>query len=112
MRIRGDERGSVTAEFAVIVPAVVMIVVLTVATLAGASRAIRLEQAAAQAARLASRGEDDSRIRAVLAQVGGGATVRVYDDGDLVCAAAQASAPVPLPLPPMRAVACAAGEGR
>ncbi|GAA3913056.1 TadE family type IV pilus minor pilin [Microbacterium invictum] len=107
-----DERGSVTAEFAVIVPAVVMIIVLTVATLAGASRQIRLEQAAAQAARLASRGETDARVHAALAQVGGDATVRMSDDGDLVCAEARVSVPVPLPLPPMRAVACAAGDGR
>lgn len=111
MSLRSDERGSVTAEFAVIVPAVVLIIVLTVATLGGASRHIRLEQAAAQAARLASRGEDDGRVRAVLAGVGGGATVRVFADGDLVCAEAQAATPVPLPLPPLRAIACAADDG-
>jgi len=112
MSIRSDERGSVTAEFVVIIPAVVMVIVLTVATLGGASRHIRVEQAAAQAARLASRGEDDGRVRAAVAAVGAGATVRVFDDGDLICADVRAPVPVPLPLPPLRAVACAAGTGR
>jgi len=107
-----DERGSVTAEFAVIVPAVVLIVVLTVATLAGSARQIRLEQATAQAARLAARGEDDTRVRSVFAAVGGGADVQVTVEGDLVCARARVPAPVPLPVPPLRAEACAAGDGR
>ena len=105
-----DERGSVTAEFAVIVPAVVLVVLLTVATLAGAGRQIRLEQAAAQAARLAARGEDDARVRATLAAVGGDPTVQVHTEGDLVCATVRARASVPLPLPPLRAESCAAAS--
>lgn len=105
---RRDEQGSVTAEFAVTVPAVVLIVLLTVATLAASSRQIRLEQATAQAARLAARGEDDARVRAALLTVGGAATVEIAATGDLVCAHARAPAPVPLPLPPLRAEACAA----
>ena len=70
MIIRHGDRGSVTAEFAVVVPAVVLVVLLTAATLTGAARQVRLEQAVAQAARLAARGESDARVQAVAAALG------------------------------------------
>jgi hypothetical protein len=54
---RCDDGGSATAEFAVIVPAVVLLIALTAGSLSAVGRLVRLEQAVAQAARLAARGE-------------------------------------------------------
>jgi len=105
----GDERGSVTAEFAVVLPAVVLVLVLAVSALGATGRQVRLEQAAAQAARLAARGEPDARVRAVAAAVAGPVSVDVRADGDLVCVSLTAdSAP---PLPTLRARSCALADG-
>jgi len=54
---RCDDGGSATAEFAVIVPAVVLLIALTAGSLSAVGRLVRLEQAVAQAARLAARGD-------------------------------------------------------
>lgn len=102
-----DDRGSVTAEFAVVVPAVVLIVALTAGTLSASGRQVRLEQAAAQAARLVARGEEAERASAVVAAIAGTAATRVRADGDLVCVDVTAAAAGPLPLPPLRATSCA-----
>lgn len=104
------DRGSVTAEFAVVVPAVVLVMMLAAATLTGAARQVRLEQAVAQAARLAARGEGEGAVRAAVVALGG--TIDVRDDGDVVCATATVPAAVPLPLPPLRASSCALSGGR
>jgi hypothetical protein len=106
----GHDRGSVTAELAVVMPAVVLVIVLAVASLSAAGRQVRLEQATAQAARLAARGEDDAAARAAVAAAGGVA-LRIGAEGDLVCVDAAAPARVPLPVPDLRARACALGEG-
>lgn len=108
---RGD-RGSVTAEFAVVVPAVVLVVALTAGTLSAAGHRVRLEQAAAQAARLVARGEGDDRAAAVVAAIAGRAEASVRRDGDLVCVEVTAAPSLPLPLPPLRAQSCALSDGR
>ncbi|ALJ19485.1 TadE family type IV pilus minor pilin [Microbacterium sp. No. 7] len=110
MRLIRDERGTAAAEFAVVVPAAVLVVALAAGTLQAVSRQVRLEQGAAQAARLAGRGEDPGRIGASLGVTG--ASVVVRGDGDLVCAEATAPAGVPLPLPPLTASSCALAGGR
>ncbi|MDD7929226.1 TadE family type IV pilus minor pilin [Microbacterium thalli] len=107
MSIRRDERGSATAEFAIVVPAALLVVLLAVASLAAAGTQVRLEHAAAQAARLAARGEDAARAHATVTAAVPGASLSLGDDGDLVCAAVSADHGVPLPLPPLRARACA-----
>lgn len=112
MSVRGDERGSATAEFAVVVPAVVLLIALTVGGLSAAGRQVRLEQGAAQAARLVARGEDAGRAAGIVAAVAGGGVDAVTTEGDLVCVTASAPAGVPLPLPPLRARSCALSEGR
>ncbi len=112
MTRRRDERGSVTAEFAVVVPAVVLVIALTAGTLAAAGRQVRLEQAAAQAARLAARGESADRVGVVVAALAGEATMTIRMEGDLVCVDTSAPAQVPLPLPPLQASSCALSDGR
>ena len=107
-----DDRGSATAEFAVIVPAVVLVIALTIGALGAASRQVRLEQGVAQAARLLARGEAEDRARAVLGAIAGGAVASVSAEGDLVCVTATAATGVPLPLPPLHARGCALSDGR
>ncbi len=105
------EGGSVTAELAVVVPAVVLVVLLVVAALSASAVRVRLEHGAAQGARLAARGESDERVRAAVVAVAGAAGVTIRDEGELVCVAATASAPLPL-LPAPVADACALSGGR
>ena len=109
---RRDDRGSVTAEFAVVVPAVVLIIALTAGTLSASGHRVRLEQAVAQAARLIARGEGEARAGAVVAAIAGAAATRIHEAGELVCVEATAAVALPLPLPPLRAVSCALSGGR
>ena len=110
--MRGDDRGSATAEFAVVVPAVVLVIALTAGCLAAAGRQVRLEQGVAQAARLAARGEPSDRVAGIVAAVAGGAVDGVSDDGDLVCVSASAPTRLPLPVPSLQARSCALSGGR
>lgn len=112
MSVLGAERGSATAEFAVVVPAVVLVIALTIGGLAAAGRQVRLEQGAAQAARLAARHEGADRIAAVLAAIAGGSLDGIDAEGDLVCVTATAPTGVPLPLPALRARSCALTDER
>lgn len=107
---RREDRGSVTAEFAVVVPAVLLVVALTAGTLSATSRQVRLEQAAAQAARLVARGEDTARATGVVARIAGASETSFRVDGDLVCADVRAV----LTLPPLTlaATSCALSGAR
>ena len=111
-RRRWGERGSVTAEFAVALPAVVVVFVLFAGALSASGRQVRLEQGAAQGARLAARGEADARVQDAVSRAVAGATAAIGTDGDLVCVTATAPTGLPLPLGALRATACAVGEGR
>ena len=111
MRFRRDERGSVAAEFAVVVPAAMLLVLLAVAALAAAGTQIRLEHAAAQAARLVARGEDPGRAAAAVQAAAGGAVLDVRSEADLTCAIVTADHAIRLPLPSLRAESCALSGG-
>ena len=80
MRCRSGERGSVTAEFAAIVPAVVLLLACCLACLQIAGQQLRLQDAAADVARSAARGGGTSAAGVVP-----GVAVAVSADGDLVC---------------------------
>lgn len=112
---RPDDRGSATAEFAVVVPAVVLVIALTVGAVSIAGRQVRLEQAAAQAARLAARGESSERMDAVVAAIAEGRVSGIWDDGELVCVSATAATVAtwgPVPMPELVARSCALAGGR
>ncbi|MBD7956307.1 TadE family protein [Microbacterium sp. Sa4CUA7] len=111
-RRRWGERGSVTAEFAVALPAVIVVFVLFAGALTASSRQVRLEHAAAQGARLAARGEDAGRVHDAVSRALDGARAVIGGDGDLVCVTASAPTGLLLPLEPLRAVSCAVGEAR
>lgn len=108
---RGDDGGSATAEFAVIVPAVVLLVALTAGSLSAVGRLVRLEHAVAQAARLAARGEPE-RAAEVVAAIADAHVDAVAAQGDLVCVTASATPAAPLPLPDLSARSCALDGGR
>ncbi|BDZ51636.1 hypothetical protein GCM10025867_38770 [Frondihabitans sucicola] len=94
MRSRSDDRerlrrpwaadaGTVTAEFAVVLPAVLLVVAAALGVLGLATDAIRLADAAGVAARAAGRG-DDALMGAAVAALSPGASVEVTR-GALVC---------------------------
>jgi Flp pilus assembly protein TadG len=86
----GDDRGAVAAEFAVVLPAVVLVILFGMGALGAASRHVLLQDAAADAARLAARGEPEHRVRAAVVAAVPTATVRVAHREDLVCVTASA----------------------
>jgi hypothetical protein len=107
MTSRLGDRGSVTAEFAVAVPAAVLVLALGAATLAACAHQVRLQDAAADAARLTGRGDVDRGL-SIVADAGGTASVSRGDD--LVCVTATARAAVPVVAITLQARACALDE--
>lgn len=76
-----EERGSVSAEFAIALPAVALVLVCCLSGLQLASQQVRLQDAAALTARSAARGEGVG----VAARLAPGAAVAHWRDGDLEC---------------------------
>ena len=111
--IRGQgDRGSVAAEFAVVLPAVLLVLLLTAGALGASARQVRLQDASADAARLVARDEPAGRAQSAVAAAVPGAAASIAYRGDLVCVTA--SAPTGVPLLPMRlqASSCALTGGR
>ncbi len=78
----GDDRGSATAETAIVLPVVVVMVVLVLLTGAGIGTQVRLEGAARGAARELARGEDDAAAITTAQRIGGeGTAVRISSQG-------------------------------
>jgi hypothetical protein len=107
MSARLGDRGSVTAEFAIALPTAVLVLALGAAILAACGHQVRLQDAVADAARLAGRGETD-RGTALVADIGGAASVS--RENALVCVTATASAGAPLVGVVRRARSCALDE--
>ncbi|NLA64527.1 MAG: pilus assembly protein [Leucobacter sp.] len=79
-----DERGSITAEFAVVLPAVLMVLVLAVGSIMLSAQQVVLVAAAAEIARLEAR-DDQGAARARLDTLGFAVTVRRSEHGALHC---------------------------
>lgn len=80
-----DDRGSATAETAIVLPVVVMMVVVILLTGAGLGSQLRLESAARGAAREMARGEDPAAAIATAQRIGGpGTQVQVSGAGPWV----------------------------
>lgn len=94
----GGERGSVAAEFAIALPAIGLVLLLGCGSLATASRHVRLQDAAADAARLAARGEPLDRIVSVVVATAPDASVDLEHRGELICATVTAPAALPMSL--------------
>jgi hypothetical protein len=105
------ERGSVAAELAVALPAVLLALLLGVGALSAAATQVALQDAAADAARLLGRGEGASRAAGVVHAVHG-ARMASRDAGDLVCVTASADFRVGRLISiPLHAQSCALGGG-
>ncbi|KQO46546.1 hypothetical protein ASG28_02125 [Frigoribacterium sp. Leaf415] len=78
------ERGSATVEFAMTMPAVILVVAFVVASLGVTSQSVRLADAAAVVARQTARGDRGS-VGATLARLAPGAAMSESVGADLVC---------------------------
>ncbi|MCY7325083.1 MAG: pilus assembly protein [Microbacteriaceae bacterium] len=82
--VRG-ERGSVTTEFAVLMPAVLLLLGLGLSAAQVSSRQLQLQDAAADAARVIARGEGVPAAERHLATLVPGAVLRGQTTGDMLC---------------------------
>jgi hypothetical protein len=97
-RVAGRSRGSVTAEFAVLLPALVLLLATVLAAGSAGVAKLRCIDAARSAARLAARHESPAAVLAVARTAGPDrAQVRLWTTGDLV--RVQVTARVALALP-------------
>lgn len=105
-----DERGGATAEFAVALPAVVLVLACCLSGFSVAGQQLRLQDAAALAARTLARGGDPQALAARLVPA---AHVTRSADDDLDCVTLSAPANLTALLPIMlTARSCALGGGR
>lgn len=87
MRGMAADRGSVSAEFVAVVPAVALVLALSLGGFQLATRQLQLQDAAALAARSAARGEEAGGFVSSLVP---GATARIEHRGDLLCVRVEA----------------------
>lgn len=112
--MRASERGSVAAEFAVAMPAVILVLATALGGVQLAGLQLRAQDAAADAARSYARGDPSGVVSARLARQVPGAGVSRYGRGDLVCARVTVSPTGPIARFGIRvsASSCALAGGR
>jgi Flp pilus assembly protein TadG len=109
-----DERGSVVAEFAVAMPAVLLVLGVMLGGIQLTGLQLRAQDAAADAARSWARGESGAVVAEHLARQLPAARVTRSSRGDLVCATVRVSGRGPSARlgVTVAATACALGGGR
>lgn len=105
------DRGTVTVEFAVVLPVVALLLTTLVAAVVLVDGVGRLQVAASTAARAFGRGDDDEG-RAVAGRLAPGATISVQRRGSVVCVEASRGGTGPFAAVPLRATGCAVAGGR
>jgi hypothetical protein len=107
-----DDRGSAVAEFAVALPAVMLVLAMVLGGVQLAVLQVRLQDAAADAARSLGRGDSSAGVTAQLGQQVPGARWSSSRSGALVCAhlAASAGGPAALLGLTVSATSCAQAE--
>lgn len=103
-RGRWTDPGSITAEFAVALPAVIAVLALCLSGVQVAGQQLRLQDAAAAAARAVARGDGTG----VAQRLSPGSTASQFTDGDLICVGLTAPAAWGITL---TARSCALGGG-
>ncbi len=98
-----DERGSTTAEFALAFPAVLGVVALLLGGVQVAALQVRVQDAAADAARGLGRGDSGAAVAARLDRQVPGAGLSQWADGDLRCVRVEAAPAGPAALLGLRA---------
>ncbi|WP_150307005.1 TadE family type IV pilus minor pilin [Planctomonas psychrotolerans] len=109
----GSATGSVTAEFAAVLPAAIVVVVLCLAGFSTVGAQVRLLDAAADVARLVARG-DSARATDYLARTGDRVAVRIDSRDDIVCVQLSTRAwqgPAGILPVDLSASSCAVGSG-
>lgn len=110
---RRCDEGSVAAELAVALPAVLLTLLLGVGALGAAARQVALQDAAADAARLLGRGESPATAVALVSAAVDGAHAEAALRGDLACVTTRLDVDVGRLLSiPLRASSCALSGGR
>ncbi|KQQ49771.1 TadE family type IV pilus minor pilin [Plantibacter sp. Leaf314] len=108
-----SEDGSVTAEFAVVVPAAVLVLAMGLSAIQVGLTQLRATDAAADAARSLGRGEDGGTAAGRVSQMLPGATTDSSSEGDLVCVQVAAAGGSGLAaLIPISVSSCALAGGR
>lgn len=80
-----------TAEFAVALPAIALVLAACLASVQLVAQQVRLTDAAADAARALGRGESTAEAGAIADRVSGGAALAVAEEGVFVCVTLLAS---------------------
>jgi Flp pilus assembly protein TadG len=101
------ETGSVTAEFAIALPAVIVVLGACLGGLSLAGQYVRVQDAAAAAAREAGRGD----TAAVATRLVPGASTAQWAEGDLVCVRVTGTGSLGMVPVPLSATSCALGAG-
>ena len=104
-RFRADG-GSITAEFALALPAVIAVLALCLGGVQVAGQQLRLQDAAAAAARAEARGT----TTAAVASLAPGASAHSWSDADLTCVTLTSASALPGLI--LSATSCALGGGR
>lgn len=76
------DRGAVAAEFAVAIPAVVLVLTMCIGAVVSASAYVRVQDAAGEAARLSARGDAPDPALSI---AGSGASLDTWDSGEFRC---------------------------
>lgn len=108
------DRGAVTAEFAVALPAAMIALALCLSGAQAASTLVRLQDAAADAARSLARGDGTSAAAAIARRQVARAALSSTDDGSFRCVSVRAPADGAMGALGLRleASSCALGGGR
>jgi len=101
----------VTAEFAVALPAIALVLAACLASVQLVGHQVRLTDAAADAARALGRGESAAEAGAIADRVSGGATLAVTEDDLFVCVMLRAPGHGLLAPIELRAESCAVAGG-
>ena len=106
------ERGSVTAELAVVIPAVLLVLAFGLSAIAVVVQQARLTDAAADGARSLARGDARPIAEEHVAELVGAASLSVDRNGDFVCVALHQAASGPAALTGMTVTGrgCALGD--
>jgi Flp pilus assembly protein TadG len=105
-----DDRGTVTAEVAIALPAVILVLVFALGALATLGAQVRLQGAVGSAARILGSGGTDAAAPVTSAVAG--ASVTEVRRGDVVCAIGSASVGVWFVPVTIRATACSLDDAQ
>lgn len=93
-RVGRREGGSVTAEFATVLPAVILVLGCCLGAVAMVGQQVRLADSAADAARSLARGDDPAHASALAARAGSGVELITERRGEFTCAILRAPSAV------------------